>query len=568
MGGLVELLVVVDAEGGVGRSLARLHGGAEAAGLRGEEAGGDRGEDDLCGEVVDGGDVEAAVEAGDLGVVPSDGEEDGGGPEDGEVVTGVSVHPDVVGGEDGEAGEGLLESGVEVVAEAGAVGRVGAGDKGGDDRVVASFTGEDEVLVEGRLQRAGVGGSQDGPGALDLIAEGEARLDLVGGDKSVVLVEAQAEVSRPGAEGDGVLGVGSELLDVGMAVEGIERAAFGEVVGLEGGAVCAWNCRAVGVLASEAGDEGWIDDADLEVLVEEGLGVVEAGLDVVSAVCDGEVGVEAGIGQRSLLGERLLLQVGRAQVGEGVLAGVVVEGVAAEEVARVEDSGCADDVSVGGCEVDGLDLGTLIGRAYGKAVGADGDSGGVGGPLGGVLTVVGVGGLEPGAGVVEVEARGVGGGDLNVDAVEEIFLVAMVVDGVELRRVEEAAGVHDVGGDEVAQLGGAGGQIESDVGGAEGSVGGGDLSGGLALAQAGAGGGDDDQRGLAAVLGRRRAGDDFERLDGVHGDLVGEDLGLLIGDGLVVDGEGVGCVVAHAVEEAVGVGRDAGRGEGYERADG
>jgi len=61
-----------------------------------------------------------------------------------------------------------------------------------------------------------------------------------------------------------------------------------------------------------------------------------------------------------------------------------------------------------------------------KAVGADGDS--VDGrPLGGVLAVVGVGSLEPGAGVVEVEARGVGGGNLNVDAVEEILLVAMVV---------------------------------------------------------------------------------------------------------------------------------------------
>jgi len=52
------------------------------------------------------------------------------------------------------------------------------------------------------------------------------------------------------------------------------------------------------------------------------------------------------------------------------------------------------------------------------------------GHLRGVLAVVGVGGLEPGAGVVEVEARGVGGGELNVDAVEKIFLVAMVVDGV------------------------------------------------------------------------------------------------------------------------------------------
>ena len=361
---------------------------------------------------MDGRDVQAAVEAGDLGVVPADGEDDGRGPEDGEVVTGVGVHPDVVGGEDGEAGEGLLEAGVEVVAEAGAVGRVGAGDESGDDRVVASFAGEDEVLVEGRLQRAGVGDAQDGAGAFDLIAEGEARFDLIGDDKAVVLVEAQAEVSGPGAEGDGVLGVGGELLDVGVAVEGIERAAVGEVVGLEGGAVGAWDGRAVGVLASEAGDEGWIDDAELEVLVEKGLGVVEAGLDVVAAVGVGEVGVEAGVGQRALLGDGLLLQIGRAQVGEGIVAGVVVEAVTAEEVAGIEDGGGVDDVGVGGGEVDGLDLRALVGWAYGKAVGADGDAGRVGGPLGGVLAIVRVGGLEPGAGVVEVQAHGVGGGDL------------------------------------------------------------------------------------------------------------------------------------------------------------
>jgi hypothetical protein len=46
------------------------------------------------------------------------------------------------------------------------------------------------------------------------------------------------------------------------------------------------------------------------------------------------------------------------------------------------------------------------------------------------------------------------------------------------------------------------------------------------------------------------------------GKLVGEDLALLVGDGLAVDGEGVGGVVAEAVEEAVGVGGDAGRGRG------
>ena len=111
------------------------------------------------------------------------------------------------------------------------------------------------------------------------------------------------------------------------------------------------------------------------------------------------------------------------------------------------------------------------------------------------------------------------------------------------------------------------GEIEADVGGAEGAVGRVDLAVRLRIAQAGARGGDDDQRGLAAVLGRRRAGNDFERLHRVHGDLVGEGLRLLVGDGLAVDGEGVGGVVAHAVEHAVGVGRDAGRGERNQRTD-
>ena len=66
--------------------------------------------------------------------------------------------------------------------------------------------------------------------------------------------------------------------------------------------------------------------------------------------------------------------------------------------------------------------------------------------------VVGVGRLEPGARIAEIEMDGVGGGELVVDAVEEVLLVALVVDGVELGRIEEAAGVHHVGGDEVAGL--------------------------------------------------------------------------------------------------------------------
>jgi len=53
-------------------------------------------------------------------------------------------------------------------------------------------------------------------------------------------------------------------------------------------------------------------------------------------------------------------------------------------------------------------------------------------------------------------------------------------------------------------------------------------------------------------------------LNGVGGKLVGKDLALLVGNGLAVDGEGIGRVIAETVEEAVGVRGHAGGGEGYQ----
>ena len=154
-----------------------------------------------------------------------------------------------------------------------------------------------------------------------------------------------------------------------------------------------------------------------------------------------------------------------------------------------------------------------------------------------------------------------------VDAVEDVLLVALVVEDGELRRIEKAAGVEAVGLDEVAPVLAAIGQIEAAGRRAEGAIGGVDAAGGLGDALAGARGGHDDQAGLAAVLGRRRAADDFDGLNRVRRKLVGEDLALLVGDRLAVDGEGVGGVVAEAVEEAVGVGRHAGSGERDQRAE-
>ena len=90
---------------------------------------------------------------------------------------------------------------------------------------------------------------------------------------------------------------------------------------------------------------------------------------------------------------------------------------------------------------------------------------------------------------------------------------------------------------------------------------------GLVTALAGARGGHNDQAGFAAVLGRRRAADDLDGLNRVGGNLVGEDLALLVGDRLAVHGKGVGGVIAQAVKEAVGVGRHAGRGKRDQRTE-
>ena len=161
----------------------------------------------------------------------------------------------------------------------------------------------------------------------------------------------------------------------------------------------------------------------------------------------------------------------------------------------------------------------------------------------------------------------VGRGEGVVDAVEDVLLVALVVEDGELRRIEKAAGVEAVDFNEVAPVLAAVAEIEGAGGGAEGAVGTADAAGGLGDALTGAGGGHDDQAGLAAVLGRRRAGDDFDGLNGVGGKLVGEDLALLVGDRLAIDGERVGGVIAEAVEEAVGVGGDAGDGQRDQRAE-
>ena len=121
--------------------------------------------------------------------------------------------------------------------------------------------------------------------------------------------------------------------------------------------------------------------------------------------------------------------------------------------------------------------------------------------------------------------------------------------------------------DEVAPVLVAVAQVDGSGGRSEGPIRRGHRSSGSCDALAGAGGYVDDDAGLAAELGRRRAVDDFQGLHRVGGELVGENLTLLIGNGLAVDGERVGGVVAQPVEEAVRVRSNARRGKRDERAE-
>ena len=155
-----------------------------------------------------------------MGVLPSTREVEGV----------VGVLPDVVAADDEVLADGLLEAGVELVAEAGLEGGGDAGgaeEQRGEDGVAAALAGEHEVLVEGGLEGAGVGDAQDGAGLLDGVGDADAGLGLAGDGEAVVEVAADAEVEEPVAGLDLVLDVEGELLDVGVADVVVEACRRG-----------------------------------------------------------------------------------------------------------------------------------------------------------------------------------------------------------------------------------------------------------------------------------------------------------------------------------------------------
>ena len=150
-------------------------------------------------------------------------------------------------------------------------------------------------------------------------------------------------------------------------------------------------------------------------------------------------------------------------------------------------------------------------------------------------------------------------GELIVDAIEEILLVALVVKDNKLRRIEKAPSVQAVELKEVSSFLGAVSEIERTVGGAEVSIGRGNVSCGLGQSLSRAGRDVNDQAGLVAIFGGRRSGNHFDRLHGIGRELVGEDFALLVGHRLAINRKRIRRVIAEAMEETVGVGRHSGR---------
>ncbi len=169
--------------------------------------------------------------------------------------------------------------------------------------------------------------------------------------------------------------------------------------------------------------------------------------------------MDAGVGERAVLGDRRSLQVRRTQVGERVAAGIVAVSVSSEEGAQVEDRIVTDDMGVGGRNIVGIDLGELIGVAQigeGRACAcASADH------ILHVEVVERIGSLEPGTAVVKVPMDRIGRGKAVIDAVKEILFVALVVEDGELGRIEKSARIKAVGLDEVAPAFAAVGEIEA-----------------------------------------------------------------------------------------------------------
>ena len=104
----------------------------------------------------------------------------------------MGVLPDIFSTHDKVAAKRLLYAGVELVAEPRRQRGANAWNQALNHRIVAAFAGENKVLVEGRFQRARIGGAKNGIGLFHFVTQADARFRLPGDGEPVVNVAANA----------------------------------------------------------------------------------------------------------------------------------------------------------------------------------------------------------------------------------------------------------------------------------------------------------------------------------------------------------------------------------------
>src|SRR5260370_29154468 len=179
---------------------------------------------------------------------------------------------------------------------------------------------------------------------------------------------------------------------------------------------------------------------------------------------------------------------------------VIIEAAVPLEAAKREQCARAEEVGPTGGDVVGLDLRPLVLECR--------------------LGVKRVGRVEPGARVGGVQVDSVSASELKIYAIEKVLLVALGVDHLKLRRIQEPSCIQAADGNEIAPLLVPDCEVEAGAGRTEGAVGGGYAAGGCGLSQAGTGNDLDHQAGLISEFGRRRAANHFDRLHGIDGKLV------------------------------------------------
>ena len=118
--------------------------------------------------------------ARDFGVLPDNRKSsDRSVAEHAEVKRVVCVFPEIFTIDDQVLRKGLLEAGVEFVAEACRRIRRYAGNQSGNHGNVATGGGDGEVFVKRRFECACVGYAQDGVRCFDVVGKPQPRFDLV-----------------------------------------------------------------------------------------------------------------------------------------------------------------------------------------------------------------------------------------------------------------------------------------------------------------------------------------------------------------------------------------------------